>query len=97
MSRCSKGLRVMWFGLVWMGVVACGGGPEFECACSGEDVEWQAEADPDGLAAEATCISGYTFGYVADDGQTVGMAEDDAVETCCAPEAVDCTCSCTQL
>jgi hypothetical protein len=78
-------------------LVGCGGGPTFECACSGADVAYQAEADPGGVASEATCSSGYEFQYVGDDGQTVTDAEAGAAANCCAPGATDCTCSCTEL
>ena len=86
---------------LWVGIagalVGCGGGPEFACSCAGDDVAYQADADDGGVASEATCTSGYEFGYVADDGQTAVEAEADAVETCCAPDAVDCACSCAAL
>ena len=95
-------MSVRWMigllGSVGLALGGCdGAGPEFACSCAGDDVEYQPGADDGAVASEATCTAGYEFGYIADDGQTAADAEADAVETCCAPGAVDCTCSCAAL
>lgn len=68
---------------------------EITCACSGADVAYQAEADLEGVASEGTCSSGYEVGNLNEAGESFEVRENEAVATCCAPDATDCTCSCS--
>ncbi|MEL6349593.1 MAG: hypothetical protein AAFV53_41200 [Myxococcota bacterium] len=87
------------YGMVaWMVAFLAGcGGPSFECACSGEDVAYQSDADENEVASQESCESGYEFAYAGDNDQSEDDAADDATESCCSPDASDCDCTCTAL
>jgi hypothetical protein len=86
--------RPALWAFVLFSLAACGSEDDIVCTCSGPDVAYQADADPDGLASEATCASGFQTDDARDAGASIAASETYATAACCAPGATDCACSC---